>query len=195
MRSDTARISFYTNFDETKLVSLANLGTCYNLISKNPNEASCLIDLIKNTSINRPFKKTDRTLNQLYSAGGFRLLPNEDADSIIAYQKEYDDFQDFQTTAFQEAQNKVRSSFDRLINFGANEQMFKPQGGKLIGSFNERDVTAPILFTHDKALLNKYFNELELYYRVTYNHKRMLLTLQEHQIRLIQYFENKYHLK
>ena len=129
LKTDTARISFYTNFDDTKLTSLANLGSCYNMISQNGKETSCLLDLIKNTSINRPFKKTERTLNQLFNAGGFRLLPKEDADSIIAYQKEYDNFQDFQTTVFQDAQNKVRNTFDMLVNFNANKQMFKPQEG------------------------------------------------------------------
>jgi hypothetical protein len=73
--------------------------------------------------------------------------------------------------------------------------MFKPKEGNLITTFNVSDVTAPLLFAYDKTLLNKYFNELMLYYRVTYNHKRMLLSLKEKQIQLIEYFENKYHFE
>jgi hypothetical protein len=195
LKTDTALISFYTDFDDKKITSLANLGNCYNTISQSGNGTSCLIDLIRNSSINRPFKKTERTLNQLLNAGGFRLLPKEDADSIIAYQKEYDNFQDFQVTVFQDAQNRVRYSFDMVVNFRANNQMFKSQEGSLITTFDDSDVSAPILFTNDKSLLNKYFNELQLYYRVTYNHKRMLVVLKETQIRLIKYFETKYHLK
>lgn len=195
LKTDTARISFHINFDEIKILSLGNLSSCYNTITQNDKEASCLLDIIKNSTINRPFKKTERTLNQLFNAGGFRLLPKEDADSIIMYQKEYDNFQDFQLTVFQDAQNNIRSTFDMLTNFNANNQMFKPQEGNLITSFNSNDVTAPILFTDDKALLNKYFNELQLYYRVTYNHKRMLLNMKDNQIRLINYFENKYHFE
>lgn len=192
LKTDTANISSYIDFDDTKLKSLANLASCYNIISQNRKETSCLLDLIKNSSLNRPFKKTERTLNQLSSAGGFRLLPKEDADSIVESVKRYADFQDFQTTVFQEAQNKVRNTFDMLVNFNANNQMFKPKEGGLIVSFDNSDVTAPILFYDDKILLNKYFNELQLYYRVTYNHKRILLTIKDNQIRLIKYFKTKY---
>lgn len=195
LKTDTAKISFYINFDDTKLTSLANLGSCYNIISQNSTETSCLLDLIKNTSINRPFKKTERTLNQLFNAGGFRLLPKEDADSIVASEIRYANFQDFQTTVFQDAQNKVRNTFDMLVNFKANNQMFKTKQGSLIVSFDDSDVTAPILFSNDKILLNKYFNELQLYYRVTYNHKQILLTIKENQIRLIKYFKKKYQFK
>src|SRR5882672_4006772 len=88
LKSDTARVSFYINFDNEKLAALTNLGNCYNTISKDPKQTSCLFDIIKNTSINRPFEETQRTLNQLYNAGGFRLLQRADADSIIALQKE-----------------------------------------------------------------------------------------------------------
>lgn len=193
LRTDTGRISFHTSFDENKIRSLDNLSGCFHAITKNEQDASCLLDIIKNTAINRPFKKTERTLNQLFNAGGFRLLPTEDADSIILYQKEYENFQDFQSTVFQDVQNNIRNSFDKLINFNANNQMFQPKEGNLITSFNSGEVTAPILFTGDKALLNTYFNELQLYYRVTYNHKRMLLNLKDNQIRLLHYFENKYH--
>jgi hypothetical protein len=56
-------------------------------------------------------------------------------------------------------------------------------------------VKAPLLFSADKATLNKYFNELQLYYRVNYNHKRMLLELNGQQMRLIEYFKKKYHFE
>lgn len=65
----------------------------------------------------------------------------------------------------------------------------------LIQTFDNNDVTAPLLFSNDKSLLNKYFNDLKLYYRVMFNQKRMLLNLKENQIRLINYFKNKYHFE
>jgi hypothetical protein len=192
LKTDTARISFYTNFDNVKLVSLQNLKTCYDTVTKNPAATACMLDLIKNSSINRPFMMTERTLNQLYNAGGFRLLKKEDADSIVAYQKEYLNFIDFQSTVFQKTQDDVRTLFDEVINFNANVQMFSPKGGRLISSFDDQDISEPILFSKDPSALNRYFNKLQLYYRVTYNHKVILLNLKEFQIRLLKYFDNKY---
>ena len=72
--------------------------------------------------------------------------------------------------------------------------MFQPQTGRLITEISKTDVTAPLLFTDDKNLLNRYFNDLQLYYRVTFNHKKMLLDLKEKQSGMIEYFKNKYHL-
>jgi len=195
LKKDTGRVSYNIKFDDSKLVVLEKLGDCYSIILKNDTATSCLLDVIKISTINRPFKWTERTLNQLASAGGFRLLRPEDADSIIAYQKEFNNFQDFQLTVFQDAQNNVRSTFNLLINFTANDQMFQIKKSGLISTFNNEDVTAPLLFSNDKSLLNKYFNDLKLYYRVTYNQKGMLLILKENQIRLIKYFKNKYHLE
>ena len=197
LKKDTARINFYTGFDEEKIKSLNNLGSCYDAIFKNVNDAWCLNDVIKHTAINRPFMRTDRTLKQLANAGGFRLLKKEDADSIISYDATFNNFQDFQSTVFQEAQDNVRNTLNTVCDFKANEQMFKPQAAKMITmeSFNREEVTAPILFSTDKNILNKYFNELQLYYRVTYNHKRMLLDLKGKQAWLIEYFKNKYHFE
>ena len=92
-KNDTARISFYTNYDEEKIKSLANLSDCYAVVSKNSAQTSCLLDIVKRTAINRPFMRTDRTLKQLANAGGFRLLKKEDADSIISYDKDFNNFQ------------------------------------------------------------------------------------------------------
>ena len=73
--------------------------------------------------------------------------------------------------------------------------MFRPEEGKLISDFDNKDVTAPLFFSVDKELLNKYFNDLMLYYRVTYNHKRMLLDIKTKQVILLEYFKNKYHFE
>jgi len=194
LKTDTARIAFYINFDDAKLQGLTDLSGCFDTVSKNMTETSCLLTLVKNSSINRPFKMTERTLNQLAHAGGFRLLKKEDADSIIAYQKEFDNFEDFQSTVFQDAQDIVRSTFNQMVNFPANTQMFQPKEGQLIATFDEKDVTLPVLFSDDKILLNKFFNELLLYYRITFNHKRMLVNLRNSQLHLIEYFKQKYKL-
>lgn len=194
LKTDTARISSNINFDDEKLKGYSDLNSCFDTVSKNIHHTTCLLTLIKYSSINRPFKMTTRTLNQLANAGGFRLLKKADADSIIVYQKEANDFEDFQTTVYQDAQDNVRSTFNEVANFTANSQMFKPREGQTISTFDEKDVSAPLLFADDKKLLNKFFNELLLYYRITYNHKRMLLNLKASQAQLIKNFKEKYNL-
>jgi hypothetical protein len=197
LKTDTARISYHALFDEEKIRMINNLDHCYDALLHNINDASCMLELIKYSSVNRPFVRTERTLKQLANAGGFRLLHTEDADSIVAYDKNFNDFQDFQSTVFQEAQNNVRNTFNTLGSFKANVPMFKPEKGKTINteSFSSEAVKYPILFSGDKNLLNKYFNELLLYYRVTYNHRNMLLALKAQQSRMIDYFRTKYHFE
>jgi hypothetical protein len=190
LKTDTSRMKDFIDFDDAKLAALNNVNNCFDTVSKNFQSTSCLLELMKISAFNRVFKMTDRTLNQLSNAGGFKLLKKEDADSILAYENSFDAFQDFQATVFQEAQDKVRTTFDQLINFSANVQMFKPNGNRIDLNFDSKDVTKPLL--HDAALLNKYFNELLLYYRVTYNHRARLSELKDYQTRLINYFKNKY---
>jgi hypothetical protein len=197
LKTDTARISYYTNYDEEKIVGLAGLSSCYDALLGNKGNDACMLEVIKYTAINRPFMRTDRTLKQLANAGGFRLLKKVDADSVVSYDKTFNNFQDFQSTVFQESQNSVRSLLSMIGNYKANIQMFAPQNGKIIDTdnFTKKNVTAPVLFSDDKALLNRYFNEVQLYLRVTYNHKRMLLDLKAQQAGLIAYFKKKYDLE
>jgi len=195
LKTDTAKISANTSFDEEKVQALKNLSTCYDTVSANMNNTTCLLEVIKASAVNRPFVRTDRTLKQLANAGGFRLLKKEDADSILSYDKDFNDFQDFQNTVFQGAQDNVRATFNLLVDFKANAQMFKPIEGRLITTYDPADVTRPVLFSADKALLNKYFNDVMLYYRITYNHRRFLIALKEKQTQLLKYFKNKYHFE
>ena len=192
LKTDTAKISVNTKIDEEKVLALNSLTNCYDAVSANRSNTACLLEVIRASSVNRPFMRTDRTLKQLANAGGFRLLKKEDADSILSYDK---DFNNFQGTVFQAAQDNVRETFNLLVDFKANAQMFKPIEGRLITTFDPADVTKPILFSADKALLNKYFNDVMLYYRITYNHRKFLLDLKAKQILLLEYFKNKYHFE
>src|SRR5215831_18732737 len=84
LKTDTARMSNFIDFDNTKLSALNNLNACFDTVAKNFKSTSCLLELMKISAFNRVFKMTDRTLNQLSNAGGFKLLKKEDADSILA---------------------------------------------------------------------------------------------------------------
>lgn len=196
LKNDTGRITTITGFEDNILTALENLPHCYSVLTGPSTDQSCLLNIIKYSMVNKHFTRTERTLLQLSNAGGYRLLPKEDADTILSLEKLYTNFEDYQQTVFQEAQNNVRASFNNLVNFKANAQMFAPIEGKLINSdnFDEKVVKAPVLLFKDKEHLNKYFNELQLYYRVTYNHRKILLDLKERQTELLKYFENKYDL-
>lgn len=197
LKTDTGRIAFYTDFDSKKINALEDLSDCYSTILKNTKDDACLMEVLEHTAINKPFIRTERTLKQLVYAGGFRLLKKEDADSILSYDKTCNNFQDFQTTVFQEAQDNVRNTLNMIANFKANVQTFKPAEGKIINNenFNRKDITEPLLFSNDKNLINRYFNEVQLYYRVTYNHRRFLLDLKQQEIWMIKYFNDKYHFE
>ncbi len=188
LKTDTARIVSYMNYDEEKIAVLNNLQECYDTISAGTHNSACLLPVVRASLTSRPFMHTDRTLNQLFNAGGFRLLNKEDADSIIACEDAFKNFQDFQRTVFQTAQDNVRASFNLLVDFKANTQIFNDgaEPGK---------TASQLLFPADRALLNKYFNELLLYYRITVNHQGKLQELKTLQARLLGYFKNKYHFE
>src|SRR5215218_7174632 len=99
LKTDTGRMSNFTDFDNVKLVALEHLNDCFSTVSKDPKATACLIELIKISALNRPLNITERTLNQLSNAGGYRLLPHGDADSILIYQNIFENFRDFQLTA------------------------------------------------------------------------------------------------
>ncbi|MCB0472431.1 MAG: hypothetical protein KDC56_05155, partial [Flavobacteriaceae bacterium] len=194
LKTDTARITAVINKDEIKLNGLSHIAECYDSVLQNPSSASCMIKLFQHSTTNFPFRITERTLNQLYNSGGFRLLEKEDADSITRYQSEFDKLENFQETAFQGAQDNLRSIYNTLVNFKANAQMLKPQQRQGI-LFIYEDVTAPILLSTDKTILNNYFNQLLLYDKVTNGQQVQLKQLLEIQVGLINYFNHKYHFE
>lgn len=195
LKQDTGRITSYIEFDQEILNALNDLPGCYKEVLNADGNSSCLDQIIKHTFFNKHFVRTERTLKQLNNSGGFRILNSVDADSILALDKIYDDIDDFQNTVYQEAQDKVRSTFNSLMNFEANAEMIKPEGDKLISAqnFDSINIRHPLIFTKDKALLNRYFNELQLYSRVTFNHKIHLLQYKEYQMRLLHFLKEKYH--
>lgn len=181
LRTDTSKISAILHFDQEKIQGLSNINNCYDSVSRDPQSASCLFGIVKNTISNNPFQITDRTLQQLANAGGFRLLQKEDADSIAKYVQDFNEIRDFQSTGYQQAEDDVRTTFSKIINVKASEQLFNPA------------LKGELLFSHDKALLNEYFNQLIKYDGFTEAQKRLLSPFKNTQIQMIQYFKKKYH--
>ena len=190
LKKDTTRLAYLINFETHKIASLIKLHECYDSILKDQQPVS-LIEIIKNSLSNNPFLMDGRTLRQLTNAGGFRLLQREDADSIINYEKNGNNFEDYQSTLYQQAQDNLRNTFNEVIDFVPYTKLYTDVANNPLP--DAIDTATPFLFTSDKRLLNKYFNQLFQYLRATVQHRNRLRVFKEHAERLLRYFESKYH--
>ena len=190
LKTDTATFSRIIAADNIKLDALKDIFQCYDTIHKNWKSTSCLVPIAQNSRSNLSVSFSDGTLNQLKNAGGFRLLPKDDKDSIMHYDNQARDYQNYQYTYFQESQDLVRNTFSTLCDFNANKFLFKGPAGN-----DSSAVELPLFLSGDKALLSKYFNELLRYRVAIAGQKRILLQLQTKAAGLIAHFKNKYHLK
>jgi hypothetical protein len=193
LESDTTRMNDIIQFDEAKINALNSMYQCYDTVTNNLKATSCMGVLIKYSKVNRPFLINDRTITQLANAGGYRLLEKEDADSILAYERMYRNTYDFETTIYQEAQNNVRNTLNELANFKVVSPL------QNVSSLNGADtgssaLNGPLLFSDDRALLNKWFNQLQLYLRVTKAQSTLLNRLRVTATHLITFYKNKHHL-
>lgn len=193
LEADTARLSHIIAFDEEKVKALSSMYECYDTVSNNLKATSCMGVLIKYSKVNRPFLSNDRTFTQLAN-GGFRLLGKEDADSILSYQSLYKNVHDFESTVYQEAQDNVRNTLNELANFKvvAPLQITSTLDGRDTGS---RVLSGPLLFSDDKSLLNKWFNQLQLYLRVTKAQAILLGQLKSKASSFISFYKKKHNLK
>ena len=194
LKADTTRLGLLINSDKNKIAGLNNMTACYDTVTKNLRSTSCMGILIKHSKTNAAFQLTDRTLRQLGNAGGFRLLNKEDADSILVYESSYRRYQNFEITVFQTAQDNVRNTLNQLADFRVNAPVqnfttalgIDTASGKLQG---------PLLFNEDRVLLNKWFNELALYLRVTNGQQNILSGLKDKAMGLILYYKEKHNLQ
>ena len=192
LAGDTARLFGLLNSENKKIEALSRMNSCYAILLKDPTANTCFFELIKNSSANSPGNFNDKTLRQLSNAGGYRTLKREDADSIMSYESMLDGIRGFNSTAYQEAQENLRNTFSSIIEFSANTKLYRNITVKN-WDYND-EVNFPLLFTNDRTLLNKYFNELFQYLKVTVGHRNRIKALKEKVTTLILYFKQKYHL-
>ena len=192
LKTDTARLTFIINYDNRKIAALADMADCYDAVLKNFKTSACMGKLVNCSKTNRSFAITDRTLRQLANAGGFRLLSKGDADSIIYYENFFKQYRDFEATVFQDSQNNVRNTLNLMADFRVNRLL---QGTTIGADTLSVTLTEPLLFSDDKHLLNKYFNELLIYQRVTTGQRNILSGLKVKTIGLLEYYKNKYHFE
>ena len=186
-------------YDEDKIAALTDMETCYDTITNDLPSTECMKRLILYSRANRAFAITDRTITQLVNAGGFRLLNKEDADSVLSYVNLFKSYQDFQTTIFQNSQDNVRNTLNELANFKSVKsllQLHSPSYGATSSSITPDMVAhGPLLFSNDRFLLNKWFNQLSVYLRITKRQGQQLAELKEKATGLIKYCKDEYHLK
>ena len=190
LKTDTITFSNLIAYNEDKIIGLSGMFECYDTIKKNWSSTSCLVSMIRNSNGNRGINFSDGTMQQLKNAGGFRLMNKEDRDSIISYDKATQAYLNFQNTALQRSQDDIRSTISLLEDFTANKFLFKKGAGA-----DSSTIEMPLLFSNDKALLNKYFNDL---FRYRYFHQRQMsiaISLKEKASRMIKFFNIKYHFE
>ena len=199
LKSDTTRLNEMLIYDDDKIAALNDMESCYDSISKNQLSSQCMTKLILHSRANRSFAITDRTITQLANAGGFRILSKEDADSILSYINMFKGYQDFQVTIFQSSQDNVRNTLNELASFKSIKSLLQLPGSSYgtTSSTITPDMVSrgPVLFSNDKILLNKWFNQLSVYLRITKRQGYQLAELKNKASGLIAYCKEKYHLK
>ena len=192
LKTDTARLNYLIDFETKKAAALNVLQGCYDSLLKNQTPLSELT-IIKNSLSNNPFQMNGRTFGQLTNGGGFRLLKDADADSIISYQKAGNNIEEYQVTLYQQSQDNVRNVFNEVAAFVGYSNLYRDVTNNPLPDASE--IKSPLFSSADKILLNKYFNNLFQYLRVIVQHKNGLKRLNGKAIMQLEYFKNKYHFE
>ena len=191
LRTDSARLNYLIGFETRKIEALNVLQSCYDSLLNNQVPVS-LVNVIKNSLSVNGYLMTRRTLGQLYAAGGFRLLPKADADSILHYETTGDNLEGYQRTIYQQAQDNLRNSFSQVVDFTAYTKLYS---NVVENPYPDSQTSTPLLVSTDKMMLNKYFNELFQYLRVIVAHRNWLKRFKTQSVALLNFFKNKYHLQ
>jgi len=190
LKRDSVNLARIIAVDIAKVEVLSDIFKCYDTVRKNWKATSCLVPIIKNSRFNSSVTFSYGTLQQLKNAGGYRLLDKEDRDSIMSYDNRTQGYKDYESTVFQETQDMVRSTLSMLGDFMANKFLYPGLAGP-----DSSQAELPLLFSDDKVLLNKYFNDIFRYRAVTQGQIGQLGNLMTKASVIIEYLNKKYHLK
>ena len=171
--------------NEEKTEAFNNIFQCYDSISGNIVNTTCLAHMLKQSQYFLTIAFADGTVEQLKNAGGLRLLDKEDRDSIIAYDQYTRNYGDWEATAMQHSQDNVRNTFDLLGNFEVNKFLYTDSIS--IGKIP--------LYSTDKNSVNKMFNVLFRYRQFIIRQSWWMIALNKQTDGLIKYFNSKYHFK
>jgi hypothetical protein len=189
LKTDTSKLNSLIRSETDKVNKLGIFKACYDSLLQNHNPSS-LLAIIKNTQFKNGFNPEKRTLDQLFNAGGFRLLKKEDADSITGYVGGCSILESFKNTVYQHTQDNLRDIFNQIVSFPANASLNRYLAEQPI---IDVDSTALQVFrTDDKHLLEQYFNTLLQYIRVIVLHRNLMKWVNQKAAGLIDYFKKKY---
>ena len=187
LKKDIATFSRISAFDDLKEAELKNIFCCYDTLSKNWKNTSCLIPLINNSRTNYSIAFSNGTLQQLKNAGGFRLLGIDDRDTIMSYDHSIQNYENFEATFFQQSQDNVRNTLGMLSDFNSNRFLYPAVAGA-----DSSNLEMPLLFSDNKELLNLYFNDLFIYRTANNSQLRQLKLLKDKALSHLNYFKSKY---
>ena len=180
LKTDTAEFARIIIRYERKVEAFSKRDECFDSLSTHSQSYNpCVDKLIWNANGFPDIVNADQTLLQLKNSGGLRLLSQNDADSILKYDKQMRDFIRFETTGYQERQYRIRELFYSILNY------------KKI-KLKAPDPTVPLLNTNDPEKINKLFVELNEYAVASQSHLESLKQLNRKAAGLIDYFKAKY---
>ncbi|HMG68731.1 MAG TPA: hypothetical protein VK588_13625 [Chitinophagaceae bacterium] len=192
LKTDTVRLNYLIDFEAKKIAALNVLVPCYDSLLKGQTPVS-LLGIVKHSLSNNPFQMNGRTFGQLTNGGGFRLLPKTAADSIISYQKQGNNIEEYQSTLYQQSQDNLRNTFNEIVDFIPYSKLYSNVGEIPIP--DATGINQPLILCSDKVLLRKYFNQLFQYLRVIVQHRNGLKRLRDKANILLSYFKYDYHLE
>jgi hypothetical protein len=184
LKTDTANFSSFIKKYEKKEADLNNLYLCYDSINLKLEPAACIKNIYAATIGYQDLIYTDRTLEQLKNAGGLRLIDEQDADSIIKYDQLLRYLLKVEATSLQEMQTRVRNTRNSVFAYSETMETEWKKGAE------PQSVT---LISTDRDLLNRFFNEVMVYRFACRFQFRQIINLRENAVRLIQFYNQKYH--
>jgi hypothetical protein len=108
----------------------------------------------------------------------------------MSYDKSVLAYKDFESTIFQETQETLRNTFSQIGDFESYKFLDPRMAGK-----DSSHIETPLLFSDDKVLLNKYFNDLFRYKAVHITQTMQIKTRLQKASNLLAYFKKKYHFE
>jgi hypothetical protein len=183
LKSDTAEVSALIRVYNEKLNVFKNKKECFDSMPAqvklfNP----CILDFFIQASGFPDLVNEDRTILQLKNAGGLRLLKQEDADSILAYDRLVRRYIKNETTGLQELQYRVRELIRSMTNY-KNLSLAK------------EEPSVPLLYTGDMGAINKFFVIIDEYDVTCRSMNKWLNRINKKAIDQMAYFKSKYNLE